>query len=326
MSSTQGRDLSVLIPFIPRRPEQALPYAGLVTWTKAVRLWQGQALVMEPHQTFTALAGSGFRTPVGLGVTLMPLRHPYEAAIQARSVALATGHPVLAAYGPGSTSLQNQLLGSPYKKPLTVAREYITAVRGFLDGGIVEADGEHYTFQAQLAPAAAPRVDVGLGVLRPGMARLAGEVADAAVTWLTPPAYIRNHLVPAIREGMDKAGRTVMPKITAMVPVALGRDETPARDIAIASNAAHMQAPHYRDMLNRAGVDVSGSDLAAIADGVVASHAFVSGQPQQVLEQIAAYYEAGVDEVVLNTTGVHKTFGGNAAMDDLKTIISTWKG
>ena len=29
-----------------------------------------------------------------------------------------------------------------------------------------------------------------------------GEVADAAITWLTPPHYIRDVLWPAIREGM----------------------------------------------------------------------------------------------------------------------------
>jgi len=58
-------DYSVLLPCVPRRLEQALPFAGLVRWTGASRLWQGQAMVMEPHQTFTGLAGAGFRVFLG---------------------------------------------------------------------------------------------------------------------------------------------------------------------------------------------------------------------------------------------------------------------
>lgn len=76
-----ARSVSVLVPFLPRRPEQALPYAGLVQWTHAARLWQGQAQIVEPHQAFVHSAGTGFRVPTGLGVTLIPLRHPYEAAL-----------------------------------------------------------------------------------------------------------------------------------------------------------------------------------------------------------------------------------------------------
>lgn len=91
---------SVLIPFLPRLPEQVLPYAALVHWTHAQRLWQGQSLMVEPHHGFVHAAGAGFRVPTGLGVTLMPLRHPYEAALQARSLALATGQPVVATSGP----------------------------------------------------------------------------------------------------------------------------------------------------------------------------------------------------------------------------------
>ncbi|MBB6551248.1 hypothetical protein HD593_006043 [Nonomuraea rubra] len=36
-------------------------------------------------------------------------------------------------------------------------------------------------------------------MLRPGMARAAGTRADAAITWLTPPSYVRDVLAPALR-------------------------------------------------------------------------------------------------------------------------------
>ncbi|CAM5605261.1 5,10-methylenetetrahydromethanopterin reductase [Streptomyces spiroverticillatus] len=317
-------DYSVLLPCVPRRLEQALPFAGLVQWTGATRLWQGQAMVMEPHQTFTGLAGAGFRVPTGFGVTLMPLRHPYEAALQARSVALATGESVIAGFGPGAAAFQANILGAPYPKPLQVARQYVQAVRGLLDGETVEMDGPHYTFRGQLAPAVAPRVDVGLGVLRPGMARLAGEVADVVITWLTPPAYLREVLLPAVEEGAARAGRTTLPRIVAMVPTGIQKDgregDAPER-LAVIGNAPHMQAPHYLDMLGRAGVDVRSGKLEDVARGVVETGAFAGGDLSQAVKALRAFEEAGVDEIVLNSTAVHKLFGTQETLSDLSTLL-----
>ncbi|MER5833474.1 LLM class flavin-dependent oxidoreductase [Streptomyces sp. NPDC002130] len=317
-------DYSVLLPCVPRRLEQALPFAGLVRWTGATRLWQGQAMVMEPHQTFTGLAGAGFRVPTGFGVTLMPLRHPYEAALQARSVALATGEPVIAGFGPGARAFQENILGAPYEKPLQVARQYVTAVRRLLDGETVVMDGPHLSFRGQLAPAAAPRVDVGLGVLRPGMARLAGEVADVVITWLTPPGYLRDVILPAVAEGAARAGRTSLPRVVAMVPAGLekeGREGAGPERLALAGNAPHMQAPHYLDMLARAGVDAGSGRIEDVARGVVETGAFAGGDLPQAVKALRAYEEVGVDEIVLNTTAVHKLFGAQESLADLSAIL-----
>ncbi|MGW2789087.1 LLM class flavin-dependent oxidoreductase [Streptomyces sp. NPDC001251] len=311
---------SVLIPFLPRRPEQVLPYAALVHWTEARRLWQGQALMIEPHQGFVYAAGAGFRVPVGLGVTLMPLRHPYEAALQARSLAMTTGQPVIAGFGPGGRQLQQSLRGTPYASPLTAAREYLTAVRGLLDGDAVDIKGDYVTCEAALSAFPAPPVEVGLGVLRPGMARLAGEVADRAITWLTPAAYLRDTVVPALREGAAAAGRPV-PRLTAMVPLALSRSDRPAAELALASNAAHLQGPHYIDMLRRSGVDVADGDPLAKAGALVEGDAFLSGDMDELAAKLAAYEAAGVDEIVLNVTGVCNAYGPQAAMEELKKLL-----
>ncbi|WP_151775744.1 LLM class flavin-dependent oxidoreductase [Streptomyces abyssomicinicus] len=317
-------DYSVLIPCVPRRLEQALPFAGLVQWTGAARLWQGQSMLLEPHQTFTGMAGAGFRVPTGFGVTLMPLRHPYEAAMQARSVAMTTGEPVIAGFGPGGQAFQANLMGAPYAKPLQAAREYVTAVRKLLDGEVVEAKGPNFPFLGQLAPASAPRVDVGLGVLRPGMARLAGEVADVVITWLTPPGYLRDVLIPAVAEGAARAGRTTLPRVVAMVPTGLekeGREGAEPERLALVGNAGHMQAPHYLDMLSRAGVDTGSGQLADVARGVVETGAFAGGDLAQAVKGLRAYEEAGVDEIVLNTTAVNKLFGSRESLADLSSIL-----
>ncbi|MFD3378388.1 MULTISPECIES: LLM class flavin-dependent oxidoreductase [unclassified Streptomyces] len=309
------------MPFAPPRPEQILPYAALTQWSGAHRLWQGQAMLNQPHQAFTYAAAAGFRVPVGLGVTLMPFTHPYEAALQAQSVAVATGHTVVAGFGPGAAVLQRSMCGAPYRSPLTASREYLTAVRGLLDGELVEQDGEYFTCHGKLLPVPRPSIEVGLGVLRPGMARLAGEVADTAITWLTPAAYLRDTIVPALREGAEAAGRPV-PRLVSIVPVALaGPDRDPAT-LALASNIGHLRLPHYVDMLRRSGIDTDSSDPAAGAAALVEGRAFLYGEPKILAEEFAAFQEAGVDEIVLNVTGVNGTYGGQVALRELETILA----
>ncbi|MFD9113003.1 LLM class flavin-dependent oxidoreductase [Streptomyces bottropensis] len=319
---------SVLLPFLPRRPEQILPYAGLVHWSNASRLWQGQSVMIEPHQGFVAAAGAGFRVPTGLGVTLMPLRHPYEAALQARSLAMATGQPVIAGFGPGGRPLQRSLLGEAYRSPLTAAREYLSIVRGLLAGESVDIRGEYFSCRAEMPRYPVPGVEIGLGVLRPGMARLAGEVADVAVTWLTPAHYLRDTVLPAMREGAANApdgkggaGRTP-PRLTAIVPLALARPDREPAELALASNAAHLQGAHYIDMLRRSGTDVAGDDPAANAKALVDGGAFLSGDPDELVAKLRAFGAAGVDEAVLNLTGVCNLYGPQAALDETKRILA----
>ena len=313
---------SVLIPFVPRRPEQVLPYAALVQWTHAQRLWQGQSLLVDPGQGFAHAAGSGFRVPTGIGVSLMPLQHPYAAALQARSLSLTTGQPVLAGFGPGAPAFQRHLLGAPYASPLTAVREYLGTVRGLLSGRTVATEGSYYSCHAALPPSPGARVEVGLGVLRPGMARLAGELADAAITWLTPATYLRDTVVPALREGAALAGRADGPSLTAIVPVALSVPDRDPAEFALAGNGAHLQGAHYRDMLRRAGIDTSGSDPAADAKALVAGGAFVSGELPDLVQQLREFGAAGADEVVLNLTGVFAACGPQPAMEQLKKILA----
>jgi alkanesulfonate monooxygenase SsuD/methylene tetrahydromethanopterin reductase-like flavin-dependent oxidoreductase (luciferase family) len=311
---------SVLVPFLPRRPEQVLPYAAFVDWTGADRLWQGQAVLVEPFQGFTSAAGAGFRVPTGIGVTLMPLQHPYEAAHRFRSLAMTTGRSVVAGIGPGARSFQRSLLGRPYAEPLTAVREYVTMMRGLLAGEHVSTEGTYFGCDAAMLPAVSPPIELGLGVLRRGMARLAGEVADVAITWLTPARYLRDEVVPALREGAMAAGRAE-PRLAALVPVALARPDRDPVGVVLASNAAHMSAPHYIDMLRRAGIEL-GDDPALAAKRMIEGGAFVHGELDQVQEQLREYRDAGVDEIILNVTGVFGAAGHKAAMDELTTLVS----
>ncbi|MFB7322222.1 LLM class flavin-dependent oxidoreductase [Streptomyces sp. NPDC056190] len=315
---------SVLLPVVPARPEPAVMFANLVQWTAAERLWQGQSLVLDPHHLAQWLAGIGIRVPMGFGVSLMPMRSPYQAAFEARSVALATGHSVVAGFGPGPVSFQSALLGRPYARPLRASREYATIVRALVSGEDAMVEGEYFSVAARLLPRPAPQVEVGLGVLRPKMAALAGEVADRAITWLLPAGYLAETLVPAMRGADRKLEQPV--RTTAIVPLAVARPDRDVTALVQATCGNHLQAPHYQDALRKAGIAVSDQGDAQDAGRVVDAGAFLYGTVEQIHERLAEFGAAGVDEVVLNTIGVAQVHGPKAAAQDLLQILGSASG
>lgn len=314
--------LSSLIPFVAARPEDAEQFVDQARSGLVHRLWQGQGMLLDTYQMFAASqAGGRFR--VGVGVGLMPLRHPLEAALQARSLAALAGPGVVAGFGPGSTDFQRAMLGTPYGSPLAATREYLTIVRDLLAGAEVAHDGEYFRVHGALPPLEAGPVETGLGVLRPGMARLCGELADVAITWLTPARYLAETIAPAIREGAGTVSRPEPARITAIVPVALLGD-VDAAQAAHAGSAAHAAAPHYRAMLAQAGIDLGGVDARGDAQALVDGGAFLAGTAEEICERIAEFREAGVSEIVLNTTGIAALRGHRAAAETLEAIARTW--
>ncbi|MDA0638264.1 LLM class flavin-dependent oxidoreductase [Nonomuraea sp. MCN248] len=311
---------ALLFPLQPPHPDVVVPFGELVAGGLAGRLWLGQSVMAESHQTIAYLAGRGVKVASGLAVTLMPLRHPMEAAAQARSLAVLTGRPVVAGYGAATPDLVEALRGAPYERPASAAAGYAGATRAILDGRISgHACEACVATGGGLPPMKHAPVEVGLGVLRPGMARKAGEVADVAITWMTPPGYLRDTLVPALAEGA--AGRGRAPRVAAVVHVAVANSGRDPYQLAMAGAGMHLAAPHYTDMLRRAGVPACPDDPRAGAAALVDAGVYVYGTPGEVAERLRAYSAAGVDEIVLNPAGVLRTEGFKAALADAEQIL-----
>ena len=315
-------DYSFLAPFVPVRPEQLLPYGALAQCTSTHRFWQGQSTGSDPLQTFTHVAAAGFRTPVGLAVSLMPMCHPFDAAMRVQSLAAGVGNSVVAGFGPGAKILQSNLLGAPYRSQLGAVREYVTIVRGLLTQGEFTFEGEFFSCRGQMARIPLPTVEIGLGVLRPGMAELAGELADVAITWMCSADYLRETVLPALRRGAEKAGRPV-PRLVAMVPLAKAGPERDLTQIVLSGSGGHMQLPHYIDMLDRSGVTVDMKNSPeASAKALVQHEVFLHGDEDEVAAKLARYEEAGVDEVVFNVTGLCAMKGHKTALKEIESLLA----
>ncbi len=209
------------------------------------------------------------------------------------------------------------MLGRPYKSPLSAVREYLTIMRGLLDGETVEFDGSVFSCHAGLIPYPAPRVEVGAGVLRPRMAEVAGAVADVAITWLTPASYLADTIVPALERGAEGAGRPP-PRIAALVPMALRAEGRDPAQLVMADSSRHLAADHYQDMLAKAGVELGADPAAAVLE----AGAFLYGSEDEIAAGLERYFEAGADEVILNVVGLCNVLGPEVALAELKQLLA----
>lgn len=316
----EGPALSVLFPAQITHPDQLVPFAELVRDGLADRLWAGQSVLVDAHHAFAHLAGRGLGVPVGTSVALTALRHPFEAALQARSVSAITGFPSVSGFGPGEPAIAAALDGVPYRAPVAFARRYAHAVRCLLRGEPVLDNGRGHPITARLPAFGNPLPEIGLGVLRPAMARATGAVADVAITWLAPPGYLADTITPALREGAS--GRRA-PRLVAAVHVAprgVGRD---GPRLAFSATRHHLAAPHYADVLRRAGVTIDLGDPAATGKALIEADAVVHGNADEVTHALRRYRSAGVDEVVLNVAGVLIEEGADVAVRELRRMLES---
>ncbi|MFI1286590.1 LLM class flavin-dependent oxidoreductase [Streptomyces sp. NPDC020858] len=288
-----GGKVSVYFPLQPRDPRQVAPFARLVVAGHADRLWMGQSLNLDTHQVLAHLLGQGISPAMGIGLSLMPLTHPFQAAVAARSLAALSGKPLTAVFGTGSSAFRKALNQASHDSPLKVAEEYITEVTRLLRSPSDGARGADVDPGLRLDPArTGPPVETGLGVLQARMARLAARSADVALTWMTPLPYMEKVLLPVF----DTADG---PRVVSVVHVLVRRPGRDVGDAVLRATRNHLSGSHYRRTLSTAGVRLDGNDTD-IARELVDHGVVLLGTCSDIAAAVSEYWAAGIDEVVLN--------------------------
>jgi alkanesulfonate monooxygenase SsuD/methylene tetrahydromethanopterin reductase-like flavin-dependent oxidoreductase (luciferase family) len=221
-------------------------------------------MVMHPagYDTPTlAAAALAVTARIRVGTSIVPAftRHPVALATQA--VALAELSPGRFRLGVGTSgmSLMADGFGTPLPRPVAAMGEYLDVLQSALRTGTVSHRGTSYTVELGLA--APPATDSGpmpvtLAALGPRMFRLAGERADAAMTWLCPLDYVEAVARPEVARGAAAAGRPV-PPIVVHVTAVVARDRSEARRIARPTVAGFAGIPHFAAVFAGAGLPVA---------------------------------------------------------------------
>jgi F420-dependent oxidoreductase-like protein len=241
--------------------------------------WVSQAVGWD---ALTALAVAAQVPGIALGTAVVPVpqRHPLVLAGQALGVQAASGGRLTLGIGAGVGVMLTTMFGLPADRPAARMREYLQVLRPLLRGEPVEHRGAGLTAVGAVDVPGAAAPPVLLAALGPAMLRVAGELADGTVTWMTGPRTVHEHVVPRLTTAA--AGRPA-PRVVVGLPVCVTADERGARERIGAYFAMAAQVPEYRATLDREGV-AGPADVAVVGD------------EDAVLRQVGRLRDAGTTE------------------------------
>src|SRR5947207_11315802 len=281
-----GRDLATAVN-LARRVE-ALGYDSA---------WVTHGLGRDSFVVLVAYGPAAGRLGLGNGVGPGYPRHPGAMAQAALTLSEATGGRFRLGIGVSHRASMETQLGLTLTEPLAVMREYVAVLRGGLGAG-ADFSGRHYRVHWSMGmPERPPAPSIYLAALSVKMCELAGEIADGAVLWLTPPAYVRDVAVPAIERGRRRAGKTLDGfEIVVAVPLAITDDRAAALTAFRGELARYVALPFYRAMMEGSGLgdalhasDREGAVTPALADALGGI-----GDAATARAFIEAYRRAGV--------------------------------
>ena len=272
-------------------------------------LWYVQ-LPMNGSDTLMAIALAGRETSrieLGTGVVPIQPRHPLVMAQQALTAQVACGGRLALGVGLSHALVVEQLMGLSYARPAATMREYLSVLRPLIEGAGLAHAGDLYNVRARLEVPDARRCPILVAALGPAMLRVAGELADGTITWLTGPRTIGEHVAPRIQAAARSAGRPEA-RVVVSLPLAVTDEVDAAREQVAKSLQMYGALPSYRRMLDMEGAAGPG-DVAIVGDEA------------EVERQLRAFADAGATELAAAVFAVGDDRAGS--LDRTRALLRT---
>ena len=256
----------------------------------------------DPLDSLTLFAVATARTErvlLGTAVTRTFPRHPIILAQQ--TLCLAQLAPGRFRLGLGVSAPRVQgWYGVTIERPVAHTRAYVKAVKGLLEEGRIEIDEAGVRARYRLPSPPRAGVPVLAAALRRGAFAMCGEVADGAITWVCPGAYVRDTALPALREGAARAGRAA-PPLVMHIPVCISDDLAAARATLRERYGVYVRIPYYVAMFQDAGFPeaAEGQWSDAMLDAVT-----LYGPESRVADGLRALFRTGATELLVGAVGI----------------------
>ncbi|GBD13971.1 Putative coenzyme F420-dependent oxidoreductase [bacterium HR24] len=258
-----------------------------------------------------AIALATRRILVGSFLAIIYHRHPLVAYQGAVTIGDLSGGRFVLGLGVGHGP-RLQALGLNPGRPLEDMRRYVQQVKGLAAGERVYPLPRQMYLEYELGiRRPRHRLPVHIGAVGPGMAELAGEVADGAAMYMVPLSAI-----PVMRERVAQGARKVG-RDPSQVELVLGLHLLLSDDLEKARHRARQALtywvglPAYNRAIRVAGFEDEARRIreafergdmegirSNISDELVDEFCAV-GPPRRCLERVEAFRQAGVDAIVL---------------------------
>ena len=255
----------------------------------------------DAGDALTALAVAASRTErINLGTSIMQTwsRHPVTAARQAQTIdAIAPGRLRLGV-GPGHLQAMQETFGAGFEAPLGHLTEYVKVLKGLLEEGEIDFQGDQIIAKAELP--APTKVAVMASALRPRSFEMCGAEGIGAISWVCPHPYVRDTAMPALRDAAASAGRDA-PPLVVHAAVCVTDDVAGARDGVREQLGYFPYIPFYARMFAESGFP--NSEESGWTDEMLDS-VLLAGDEETVALKIREMHEWGADEVLASVITV----------------------
>lgn len=247
--------------------------------------WLNQSSTGGGIDALTSIVVAARQAPdLEFGTAIVPTwgRHPAALATQALTTHLAAGGHLTLGIGLSHKESVEQGLGVPFDRPIRHMREYLTILQALLRDQRVAFEGEIWSCTAEISDQTIAPPSVIVAALGEQMLRLTGRLADGSILWMVGPKTVKEHIVPNLAAGAEKAGRAA-PRVIASLPVCVTDEPDAVRQSIASLLARYGELPFYRAVLDREG-------CAGPAD------VSIVGSEDHVRERLAAFAAAGATD------------------------------
>jgi len=253
---------------------------------------------------------------VGTWITNIYMREAVMAAATAMTIQEVSGGRMVLGLGVSHKPVNDRygiVMGDPVEK----MRGYVKAVKSFMDGTATQL-----TLKRDL-----PKVPVYIAGLTKGAAKLAGEVADGIMPYMSTPEYI-NTLASYVAEGAKAAGRDPSEiDITLGIPSVVSDDLELARKAGKRGLSGYLRFPFYQRLMTNNGFgDViekikGGADPAEVFSDEMLDAVALVGPADRCRERLEAYRKAGVSLPII----VPNAAGKQSNVEVMKITVAAYK-
>ncbi|MCH7479408.1 MAG: TIGR03617 family F420-dependent LLM class oxidoreductase [SAR324 cluster bacterium] len=268
-----------------REPDQPLDIAAVAEDARRVEQLGYDGLVVEdtkddPFLVMALAAQATERLQLATSVAIAFPRSPTVTAMSAWTLQkLSRGRFTLGLGTQVRAHIQRRFGMRDWSPAGPWMREYVQAVRSLWDawqnGTPLNFEGERYQLNLLVplftpAPIAHPAIPIHLAAVNRYMCRVAGEVGDGLRPHpICTPTYIREVMLPAMRDGAERAGRDADAIAVCMKPlVGTATDEAALQErIAIvrARVAFYASTPGYRKVFEHHGLGDLARELSVLS-------------------------------------------------------------
>jgi F420-dependent oxidoreductase-like protein len=248
--------------------------------------------------SLTILAVAGTQTEqvqLGTSVAVTYSRHPIAMIQQAVAVHQVAPGRFRLGIGPSHRSTIEGVYGLPFDRPLEQVREYAAILRQAFPGGEVNFQGQRFKVRGRLPDA--PPIPIYLAALRPAAYELAGEVADGAISWVSPSAFLRDGAKPALLAGAAKRDDGARPRLVGHALGLVCDDAAAVKQLGRERLAGYTRMPFYQEMFAAAGHPEART--GAIDDDLV-DDLVLAGSEDAVRQGIRRFLDRGVEELIIS--------------------------